>query len=455
MYGKKKTVIGFAPTRRHMYDKSFAVENRKEIEKVTKDVAKQAGAEILDIDWLNEDGLLMDLNDVEKVENYFRQHKADALFMPHCNFGTEEVVGRLGKALGLPFLLWGPRDDVPPENFAVRQTDCQCGLFASSKVLSRYGVPFTYIENSPVNSGIFKKGLADFIRTAAAVSAFRHLRIGKICQRPRPFLSVMINESELLEKFGIEIVPIEISEVLAIVKEYKSGKKGEVQERIDDIKGKMDCGSVKAGQMENIAALEFAITELAKLHDCSVMTSECWREYFTFLGIGACFVFGDVTDRGLPVACETDVCGAVTSALLTAIADEPGFLADLTLRHPTNDNSELLWHCGPFPQTLAKPGAPLSIHECKGRWELKGGELTIARFDGIGGQYRLFAQDVKTTDGPSTNGNYVWIETENWPEMEKKFIYGPYIHHVAGAYGKYAAILHEACKYIGVTPDFV
>ena len=37
-----------------------------------------------------------------------------ALFMPHCNFGSEEVVGKLGKAIGKPFLLWGPRDQAPP-----------------------------------------------------------------------------------------------------------------------------------------------------------------------------------------------------------------------------------------------------------------------------------------------------------------------------------------------------
>jgi len=68
---------------------------------------------IVDIDWLNEEGLLFETADVPKVEAHFRQAGVDAVFVPHCNFGQEEVVGKLGKALGKPFLLWGPRDEAP------------------------------------------------------------------------------------------------------------------------------------------------------------------------------------------------------------------------------------------------------------------------------------------------------------------------------------------------------
>ena len=37
---------------------------------------------------------------------------------------------------------------------------------------------------------------------------------------------------------------------------------------------------------------------------------------------------------------------------------------------------------------------------------------------------------------------------------EEKLVFGPYIHHVAGAFGSYSQILSEACKYLGaVEPD--
>ena len=74
-------------------------------------------------------------------------------------------------------------------------------------------MPFTYIENCWLDSPVLKQGIEDFVRAASVVKAFRNLRIGQISTRPRPFLSVKVNEGELLEKFGIELVPINGTEI--------------------------------------------------------------------------------------------------------------------------------------------------------------------------------------------------------------------------------------------------
>ena len=55
--------------------------------------------------------------------------------------------------------------------------------------------------------------------------------------------------------------------------------------------------------------------------------------------------------------------------------------------------------------------------------------------------------------GPKTVGSYCWFEVKDWVKWEEKLVTGPYIHHVAGTYGKLAPILHEACKYLGIDPD--
>ena len=105
-----------------------------------------------------------------------------------------------------------------------------------------------------------------------------------------------------------------------------------------------------------------------------------------------------------------------------ARGETPMFLADVTIRHPKNDNAELLWHCGPFPKSLAKDPKQRVMVDCHGQWELKGGDVTIARFDAIGGKYTLFAGEAKGTDGPGTHGNYLWIQTDNWPKWERKLV---------------------------------
>ena len=173
-----------------------------------------------------------------------------------------------------------------------------------------------------------------------------------------------------------------------------------------------------------------------------------------------------LTDEGIPTVCETDIHGAITAIMMQAVTmgESVPFFADVTVRHPENDNAELLWHCGNFPYSLAKDTNEVKVGKSRyhndtygiGEFRLKDGDLTIARFDGDHGEYSMLIGEAHTTDGPKNVGSYVWIEVDNWPLWEHKLVEGPYIHHVSGVYGKYAEVLTEACKYLnGVKADFV
>ncbi|MDR0601410.1 MAG: fucose isomerase, partial [Treponema sp.] len=161
-----------------------------------------------------------------------------------------------------------------------------------------------------------------------------------------------------------------------------------------------------------------------------------------------------------PVVCETDIHGAITSLLVQAasLGKDPVLFADWTVRHPENDNGELLQHCGPWPLAAAKnrpalckplafdfPGAVSA--------EAKHGELTIARFDGDNGEYSLLLGNARAIDGPYNLGTYLWIEVKNWKRLETKIVEGPYIHHCTATYGNVTPVLYEACKYMGIKAD--
>ena len=158
-----------------------------------------------------------------------------------------------------------------------------------------------------------------------------------------------------------------------------------------------------------------------------------------------CAGFADLIQRGLPVACECDIHGTISSTLLAAAAlwQKPTFLADMTIRHPTNDNAELLWHCGPCPSSMAMPGVKPRMEMCLGQFELAHEHVTVCRFGGSHGKYRLFMGEGEGVDGPATNGNYLWLETKNWPEWERHLVKGPYIHHIS-AYFRISTALSSA-----------
>jgi L-fucose isomerase-like protein len=451
-----KVRIGIAPTKRSFLSLEEAVRQKNKIyEKISNLMVDQM--EIVGIEGVVPEGVLWELDEVEEVVMKFKENKIDGLFIPHCDFGTEEVVGRLAKEMKLPTLLWGPRDE-EPNTAQKRGRDTQCGIFASSKVLQRYGVKFSYIVNSETDGDDFSEGFMKFVRVVSVVKSFKTLRIAQIGNRPKPFMSVICNEGELLNKFGIETIPLFVSDIVNSVLKMIQEDTDELKKEIEDIKGRINCDKIKEEALKKIAALKLTVSSLAKLHECSAVAIECWTLFPKILGIVPCFAVSELTDMGLPVACETDINGAITSVMLQAAAlgESATFFADLTIRHPENDNAELLWHCGPFPYSLKDEKSEACLNEGRAEWKLKKGDLTIARFDELNGQYSLFVGEGTSIDGPKTTGTYTWMEVNDWKRWEEKFIFGPYIHHVAGVYGQFRQVLVEACKYIsGLCPDTI
>lgn len=214
-----KIKLGVAATRRSIFSKEDAIRYKD----LTCERLKELEVDFVNIDDINEEGLLFAEAHLEAVIEKFKKEKVDALFFPHCNFGTEDLVAKVAAKMQLPVLLWGPRDDAPLTD-GTRLRDSQCGLFATGKILRRFKVPFTYIPNSSLEDEAFERGIRNFIAATNVVKELGSLRILQISTRPSSFWTMMCNEGELLEKFGIQIYPISMTEFVAKVKRLKQKK---------------------------------------------------------------------------------------------------------------------------------------------------------------------------------------------------------------------------------------
>ena len=416
------------------------------------------------VDEVAPDGIVRRTEDVAPVVRHLRAAGVDGVFMPHCNFGTEHAVGLIGRDLGVPVLLWGPRDEAPlPDGTRLR--DSLCGLFASSKVLHKLAVPFTYIENCRLDEAPLEAGVNNFLRVMSVVKGFRHIRIGQIGERIDFFWTTIINESELLERFGIEVLPLDLPAVIDATKARARHDRARYLDELDGLARQVRLEGFKGQEpVVNVLALRDEMLALAARFDLSGFAVQSFMSICEALGAMVEFAMAEVSAAGYPTACETDVHGAVSSILLqrASLDAEPTFLADFTIRHPENDNGVLLWHCG-FPLSLRRQDAPAAIGphwilpgipagSC--HWPLRDGELTVARFDGDRGEYRLAIGTGHTIPGPHTQNSYVWMQVNDWRRWERQLIEGPYIHHVGAVYGRYASVLAEACKYLpGVVPE--
>lgn len=460
---KKALKIGFLPVRRGAWThKPFNLPEAVRVKKIIEEKVRQYDAELVTIDFLNDEGIFFNVHEAELVAKRFIDAGVDGIFVPHCNFGSEEAVATLCKLVGKPVLLWGPKDYIDPDDH-YRYRDSQCGLFASSKVLGMYGVTFSYIENCDIDDPIFDAGYRQFLSVISVVRSFKSMRIGQISTRPGPFLAVKSNELELLEKFGIQVVPITLADLKRMIDETFTKRADEIEQKVAEMKATFIRKNIEDHDLQMIAAVKLAVESWAINERLSAVSTQCWGPMVDTIGLTPCFLLGEVCDDGLPFICEGDIHGAVSAVLALAATRyaTPVFLADITIRHPTNKNAELLWHCGCFAKSLAKDPQSLTINQhynrlcpAVGEWELKGGDLSIVRFDCAKGQYSLFLGNAIGTEGPATVGAYVWIEVDDWSRWEKKLIFGPYIHHCIGIHANVVPVLQEACRYLpGLLPD--
>ncbi len=124
----------------------------------------------------------------------------------NCNFGNEEVAADIAQAIGKPVVLWAPLDDEYYKD-GMRPTDSQSGLFGVSRQMQRFHIPFSHIPCCRVESAEFKESFESFVRVACMVKNFKGMRIGRVGASLAPFFSVIWNEGELMEKFGLKIIP--------------------------------------------------------------------------------------------------------------------------------------------------------------------------------------------------------------------------------------------------------
>ena len=459
MKDEKKPLLGFCPIGKFVFSHEEAVRCKRSLESLLE----KWRVPYIGIDEVVEDGMVRDVGDVSRVVTYLKSKAIDAVFMPHCNFGTEHAVGLVGRDLGVPVLVWAPRDEAPLPD-GTRHRDSLCGLFASTKVLHKLGVPFSYIENCRFEDPALEPGVDTFLRAANAANTLRKgMRIGLIGQRIDFFWTTIVNESELLERFKVEVLPIDMVEFIRSVKEMVRKRRKEYENELSTLK---DTITIKGFDDDepilHILAVRDRMLELKKEHGLDGIAFQSFMSVIDELG-AYCSLATSMTGDSLPVAMESDIHGAISDVLLqkAAFDTEPAFLADVTVRHPEKDNGVLLWHAG-APLSMCHPDVHIEIGH---HWilptplsgmthfRLKDGPITITRFDGDRGEYALAVGEGRSTEGPFTQNNYVWMEVDDWPRWERLLMEGPFIHHTGMVYGHYGDALIEACRFIpGLEP---
>lgn len=183
----------------------------------------------VDLEGINPVDVMYCDEDAQKVIDRFNAEKVDAVLIINCNFGNEEIAAQVARGVGKPVCIWAPIDDsFLPDG--TRYTDSQCGIFGVSRQLQRFHIPFSFIETCAVESDTFASSFARFVSVSCMVKNFRGMRIAQVGMRPKPFCSVIFNEGELMEKFGLSIIPVNMAVIIDKYQQILRERDAELEE---------------------------------------------------------------------------------------------------------------------------------------------------------------------------------------------------------------------------------
>lgn len=420
--------------------------------------------------------------DVPRALEELRAMGANALVIYLGNFGPEGPEALLAERFDGPVMLCAAGEE-RTEGLRASRGDAYCGLLNASYSLGLRGAR-AYIPSVPVGTpDKVAEMIHGFEPIARVLLGVRQLKIISFGPRPQDFLAC---NAPLKPLYDLGLVSVEENSELDLLDAYR-GHDGD--ERIPQLAAEM---AQELGQEQTTdILLRLAQYELTLLDWMDkrrgaaryvAFASKCWPAFAGNFGFVPCYVHGRLTARGIPVACEVDLYGALSEYMAACAADRPPLLLDINNTVPpdmydaaikgkypyTPDEVFMAFHCGNgYPgcvvggklthHAILKQGIEPDSPPDKSRGTYEGnvipGPATLFRLHGAA-DGRLCAYAAQGEVLPVDASSFGTIGVFGVPEMMRFYRYvlleKHYPHHCAVAFGKAGRVLFEAVRLLGV-----
>lgn len=406
--------------------------------------------------------------DALKCAELFRQHRdeIDGIIVSLPNFGFEiGIINAISAAeLNVPVLVQACDDDNDKVDLDHRR-DAFCGKISVCNNLYQYGIPFTdtTLHTYSIYSDLLKKDLVKFAGVCRVVNGLRHCRIGQIGTRPLGFNTCRASE-KLLQKYGITIVPADLSEVIFAAQKLALDDP-RVLAKLEEVKAYAHIPESYQDKLANQVRFGVAVEDWIAANDVDAVAIQCWDSLEKNYKCAPCITMAMLGDKLIPSACETDVAGAVSMYALTLAAGTPSALADWNNNFAEDRNMCVCTHCGNFPKNFSKAVVELGPLGVLGRTlgkidtfgavfsKVAAGDFTFFRIstDDARGVIKAYTGEGDITNDPyDMNGCIAVTRVNNLQKLMKHICKNGFEHHVGLVRGHAADILEEAIgNYLG------
>ena len=405
--------------------------------------------------------------EAQKCANLFKAHQEqiEGILVILPNFGDEKGVADSIRLSGLnvPVLIQATPDDLDKMQPSNRR-DAYCGKISVCNNLYQYGIKFSLTQSHvlSLSSSEFDKELDRFISVCKVVKGMRRVRIGAVGARPQAFNTVRYSE-KILERHGISVMTMDLSEVLGKAKELKDDSKA-VKESLAKITGYGDTSSTPSEKLLQLSRLDAVLNEFVDANKLDATAIQCWTSIQENYGCNVCTSMSMMSENMLPSACEVDVTGTLTMYAMQLASNSPSALVDWNNNYEEDEEKCVLFHCGNWAKSflpdLKISTAPILgsvFGEEKTHGALDGrtpaSPLTYGRIstdDNLGKIKCYFGEGELTDDPLNTFGTRAVAKVPNLQELMKYVCNHGYEHHVVMNASKTADILYQSFNnYLG------
>ena len=429
----------------------------------------------------NELDMLKAIEDVKKAG-------CNALCVFLGNFGPETPETLIAKNFDGPVMYAAAAESTYKDGGLIDgRGDAYCGVLNCSYNIGLRHLKAVIPEYPVGNAEEVAAMMKDFVPVARALIGLAHLKIITFGPRPQDFFACNAPIKGLYD-IGVEIQ--ENSELDLLVSYKAHAGDPRIKDVINEMKA--EGGDAFPEMLERMAQFEITLLDWAEKNkgarDYVVFADKCWPAFPEAFGFEPCYVNSRLAAKGIPVACEVDIFGALSEYIGTCVTGGAVTLLDINNTVPEDLYNEEIkgkfaynyklndtfmgFHCGNTPfcrlDKCSKPAVKYQLiqHrllEPKGskpdftRGTLEGdiaaGQITFFRLQSSA-DTKLKAYIAQGEVLPVATRSFGGIGVFAIPEMGRFYrhvlIEKQYPHHGAVAFGHVGKALFTVFQYLGI-----
>lgn len=363
--------------------------------------------------------------------------------------------------------------------------DAYCGMLNCSYNLGLRGIN-AYIPSYPVGTADdIAKMIADFVPVARAVIGIKNLKIITFGPRPQDFFACNAPIKGLYE-LGVEVEENSELDLLVAYKAHAGDER--IPEVCEDMKREMGEGRYYGDLLERMAQFELTLLDWAEKHKGArkyiAFADKCWPAFPETFGFEPCYVNSRLASRGIPVACEVDIYGALSEYIGACVSQDAVTLLDINNSVPASLFEESIadhydykltdtfmgFHCGNTPsckmcaeravryqliqhRLLEPAGSEPDFTRGTLEGDIAPGDITFFRLqcDSEGMLRAYIAQgEILPVPTGSFGGIGIFAIREMGRFYRHVLVEKRFPHHGAVAFGHYGKLLFDIFRFLGV-----